>query len=459
MKRDRVTNDHLYDVDHPEVMARREDVGQTGAVLLSARDVELALEGVPIDRSYAHPGAGVVQAAPFCLASYWVAAKRRGIDFRTLSGTGQSDFFLTYVGCLTKQQIPPRTGLRLACDLIEFCTENMPRWIPISIAGYNGADSGLNAAQELGSVIANAIEYLDAIQARGRLTVDQVASRVGGINLRTSMAFFEDIAKLRAARKMWHDLLSERYGVTDERALRLRIHVVTAGSAMQYQQPFNNIVRGTLMALVAALGGTQSLGVSGYDEAISIPSDHAHQMSIRTQQILQHECEGLMEVADPLGGSYFVESLTAELERRAWEFVGEIEGLGGFIEAIDSGWLLRHAGDNQVAEQALVESGERAVVGVNMAPDDVSEFAVDGFAGGADAWEAGMTRLEDLRSSRSAREAATALRGLEQACRSEDNVIPAMLDAVAADCSIGEVGAVYREVFGEWDFGSIFMGS
>ena len=273
------------------------------------------------------------------------------------------------------------------------------------------------------------------------------------------MAFFEDIAKLRAARKMWHDLLRGRYGVEDERALRLRIHVVTAGSAMQYQQPFNNIVRGTLMALVAALGGTQSLGVSGYDEAISIPSDHAHQMSIRTQQILQHECEGLLEVADPLGGSYFVESLTAELERRAWEFVAEIENVGGFIEAIDSGWLQRHAADNQITDQGRIESGERAIVGVNMAQDDVSEFAVDGFAGGADAWEAGMKRLQELRSSRSASAAAAALKQLERTCRSDDNVVPAMLDAVGADCSIGEIGAVYRDVFGEWDFGSIFMGS
>ncbi|MHB8592934.1 MAG: methylmalonyl-CoA mutase family protein, partial [Acidimicrobiales bacterium] len=249
MKRDRVTNDHLYDTDHPEVMARAEDVGQTGAVLLSASDVETALSGVPIDRSYAHPGAGVVQAAPFCLTSYWVAAKRMGYDFRKLSGTGQSDFFLTYVGCPTKEQIPPRPGLRLNCDLIEFCSTYMPRWMPVSIAGYNGADSGLNGPQELGAVIANAIEYLDEIKRRGRLDLSEVARGVGGINLRTSMAFVEDVAKLRAARKMWHDLLVRRYGVSDPKALRLRIHVVTAGSAMTYQQPLNNIVRGTLMAL------------------------------------------------------------------------------------------------------------------------------------------------------------------------------------------------------------------
>jgi methylmalonyl-CoA mutase N-terminal domain/subunit len=250
---------------------------------------------------------------------------------------------------------------------------------------------------------------------------------------------------------MWHDLLRDRYGITDERALRLRIHVVTAGSAMTYQQPFNNIVRGTLMALAAALGGTQSLGVSGYDEAISIPSDHAHQISIRTQQILQTECEGLIDVADPLGGSYFVEALTAELEQRAWAFFQEIQDGGGFIEALDTGWLIARAGDNQLAEAADIESGVRKVVGVNFAADDVAQFEVDGFAGGSDAWEQSMDRIAQLRSTRSDTQVSAALKDLERACRGDRNIVPAMLDAVSADCSIGEVGAVYRDVFGEWN--------
>lgn len=450
MKRDRVTNDHLYDADHPEVEARREDVGQTGTVLLSARDVEVAIDGVPIDRSYAHPGAGVVQAAPFCLSSYWVAASRRGLDFTRLSGTGQSDFFLTYVGCVTQEQIAPRAGLRLNCDLIEFCVERMPRWVPVSIAGYNGADSGLNAAQELGAVLANAVEYFEAVRARGR-PIDDFARQIGGINLRTSMAFFEDVAKLRAARKMWCDLLRSRYDVRDERALRLRIHVVTAGSAMTYDQPLNNIVRGTLMALVAALGGTQSLGVSGYDEALSIPSDHAHQMSIRIQQILQHECEGLLDVADPLGGSFFLERLTMELEERAWAFFDEIQERGGFIATLEDGWLAQRAADNQLAEWGIDGDDRREIVGVSAFTDDVCEFAIDGFARGADAWERAMGRLRDLRAQRDGMAAMAALRRLEAGCRSGENLVPLMLDAVAADVTIGEVGAVYREAFGVWD--------
>jgi methylmalonyl-CoA mutase N-terminal domain/subunit len=450
MKRDRVTNDHLYDADHPEVVARREDVGQTGTVLLSARDVQTAIDGVPIDQSYAHPGAGVVQAGPFCLSSYWVAASRRGLDFTQLSGTGQSDFFLTYVGCVTQEQIPPRAGLRLNCDLIEFCAERMPRWVPVSIAGYNGADSGLNAVQELGAVFANAVEYFEAVAARGR-PLEGFARQIGGINLRTSMSFFEDIAKLRAARKMWAEMLQSRYGIHDERALRLRIHVVTAGSAMTYDQPLNNIVRGTLMALVAALGGTQSLGVSGYDEALSIPSDHAHQMSIRIQQILQHECEGLLDVADPLGGSYFVEHLTQELEARAWEFFEKIQSRGGFISTLEDGWLAQCAADNQVAEWGPDGNALGTIVGVTDFTDDVCDFPIDGFARGADAWERAMVRLEDLRATRDGKAAAAALRRLEAGCLGDDNIVPLMLDAVAADATIGEVGTVYRETFGRWD--------
>lgn len=451
MKRDRVTNDHLYDPDHPAVLARREDVGQTGCVLLSARDVQNAIEGIPPATTYVHPGAGVVQAGPFCVASYWVAAMRGGARLVELQGTGQSDFFLTYVGCLTNEQIPPRAGLRLNSDLIEFCTTRMPRWVPVSIAGYNGADSGLNAYQELGSVFANAIEYLDAVAERGRVPVDRFAKSVGGINLRTSMDLFEDAAKLRAARKLWSDLLEKRYGVTDPAARRLRIHVVTAGSAMAYQQPLNNVVRGTLMALTAVLGGTQSLGVSGYDEALSIPSDHAHQMSIRIQQILQNELN-LTQVADPLGGSFYVESLTAELESRALAFLAEIEKQGGFIASIESGWLQQHAIRNQNDEVLAIENRERTIVGVNAFTEDVDPNPIDGFAGGSDAWELAMSRVGELRASRGERGVTQALRALDQACQSEgaDTVGP-LIQAIDADATIGEIGSIYRDAFGAWE--------
>jgi methylmalonyl-CoA mutase N-terminal domain/subunit len=449
MEHDRNIADHLYDLDHPDVVARHEDVGQVGAVIFSARDYATVLDGIAIERVYAHPGGGVVQHAPFTLACYWTEAGRRGIPLQTLYGTNQADFFLTYVGCITKQQVPTQAGLRLNADTIEFCLEHLPHWVPLSIAGYNGADTGLNAWQELGAVMANAVEYIDAVVARGRHTAAEVAPGVAGVNFRTSMDFFEDIAKLRASRKMWSDLLRRRYGVTDPKAQRLRIHSLTAGSAMTYQQPLNNVVRGTVMALAGVLGGTQSLGVSGYDEAISVPSEHAHQMSLRIQQILQSETR-LTDVADPLGGSYFIESLTAEVEQRAWAFFEQIQKQGGFIATLDSGWMHGRASENQIRLFDEIETGARSVVGVNTAQGDAGTFEVEGFTGTSDAWERGMERLAALRRDRDAPRAREALQALRAACAGSTNVMSPMMDAVAADVTVGEIGEVFRDVFGDW---------
>lgn len=449
MEHDRNTADHLYDLDHPDVVARHEDVGMVGAVIQSLEDYETVLDGIDIASVYAHPGGGVVQHAPFTLACYWSVADRRGIPLAALTGTSQADFFLTYLGCITKQQIPTAAGLRLNLDTIEFCMDRMPRWTPVSIAGYNGADSGLNAYQELGAVMANAVEYLDGLGARGTLDLARAASGVAGVNFRVSMDIFEDIAKLRAARTMWSQLLEQRYGITDERAARLRIHSLTAGSQMTYQQPLNNIARGTLMALAGVLGGTQSLGISGYDEAVSIPSEHAHQMSVRVQQILQNECN-LTAVADPLGGSYFIEALTAEVLERAWDFLGHIQEHGGFLATLDSGWLHDQALQNQASQLEEIESGTRRQVGVNFADGDVSEFEIDGFQGTSDAWERGMERLKRIRARRDSARHHSAMADLERACRSSTNIIPPMIEAVAADATVGEIGDTFRAAFGDW---------
>jgi methylmalonyl-CoA mutase N-terminal domain/subunit len=454
MEHDRMTADHLYNVDHPDVVARSHDVGLTGAVIQSIEDYHTVLDGIAIEETYAHPGGGVVQHAPFALACYWSVAKERGISLERLSGTGQADYFLTYVGCFVNQQIPPHAGLRLNGDIIEFCSAHLPKWVPVSIAGYNGADTGLNAYQEVAAVLANAIEYLDEIKRRGRLSPQEVAWGIGGISLRTSMDIFEDAAKLRVARKMWSDLLRERYGVTDERSLRLRVHVVTAGSAMTYQEPLNNIIRGTLMALSAVLGGTQSLGVSCYDEAISVPSEHAHLISLRVQQILQNETN-VAAVVDPLGGSYYVETLSAELEERGREFLAAIEENGGFLETIRSGWLQRQALENQNRIQSQLESGDRTIVGVNAFREDTgipAPFEVDAFEGSPDAFDRATKRLHELRATRDASAADRALKELRGACGDPSaNVMPRMMDAVQARVTLGEIGEVFRESFGEWD--------
>jgi methylmalonyl-CoA mutase N-terminal domain/subunit len=266
-----------------------------------------------------------------------------------------------------------------------------------------------------------------------------------------AMDFFEDICKIRAARKMWHDLLRDRYGITDERALRLRIHIVTAGSAMTYQEPINNIVRGTVMGLSAVLAGVQSMGISAYDEALSVPSEQAHQQSVRAQQILMHETN-LTAVVDPLGGSYYVESLTAELEQRAYAFLHEIEAAGGFIAALESGFLHGVASDNQVRLEAMLGDGTRQIVGVNVHESDHDPFGIDGFQGSIDAWEKGMERLERHRRTRDGDRAQQAIESLEHTCRSGGNVMESVMSAVGDDVTVGEVGEVFRQVYGSWKF-------
>lgn len=449
MEHDRLTADHLYDVDHPEVESRWEDVGLTGAVQMSVRDTAIVLQDIDQSRYFAHPGGAVVQHGPFANAAYWTVAKRRGHDLRKLRGTGQSDFFLTYLGCVTKQQIPAVTGLKINCDLIEFCADHIPNWVPISIAGYNGADTGLNAYQELGSVFACAIEHLDETTRRGRLSPSNVAHALGGMNFRVGMDFMEDIAKLRVARKMWHDLLKSRYGITEPRSLKLRIHVVTAGSAMTYREPMNNIVRGTLMALSSVLGGVQSLGVSGYDEALSIPSESAHHMSVRIQQILLHET-GLANVVDPLGGSHYLEALSVRLEEETWKFMDDIERHGGFIASLDSGWLHERASENQIALENALLDGRRKVVGVNVHEGEGDPFSVDGFPGVSDAYERAKERLANLRQQRDRRPVVHALKALSWACKRQQNVMPLMMEAVGADATLGEIGDVFRESYGDW---------
>jgi len=449
MEHDRNTGDHCYNVDHPDVVARREDVGLTGAVMQSVRDIDICMKDLPLATSFGHAGGAVVQHAPFALAGYWTVARHRGLDLAKLPGTGQSDFFLTYLGCVTKQQIPTRDGLRFNADIMEFCDKHLPRWVPVSIAGYNGADTGLNAYQELGALFANAVEYLEEIKRRKTMPLENAARACSGVNFRASMDLFEEASKMRAARLMWAQLLERRYGITNPKVANLRIHCVTAGSRMTYQQPLNNIVRGTLMALAAALGGVQSLGVSGYDEALSIPSEHAHQMSVRIQQILQHETN-IQAVTDPLGGSYYVEALTAELVERAWGFFDEIQEQGGFLASLDSGWLHERAAENQSEDFRQQESGEQVIIGVTDHRDDISPFEVDGFMGVDDAYDVALARLQEVRRTRYQAGASKALAELEAVCRSGENIMPSMMVALEAEVTLGEIGDVYRSVFGDW---------
>jgi len=449
---DQLTGYHMYDLDHPEVLARKHDVGLTGPVMMSLKDYEELLEGIPIEKYYAHPGGVIPQLGPFVHACYWSVALKRGIPLNILRGTGESDFFLSYVGCPVKDQIPPRAGLRLNCDLIEFAIKNVPLWVPVSIAGYNGSESGLNAYQELAAVFACIIDHIEELLQRG-YKIDQIAPRLGGVSFSTTMDFFESICKLRAARRMWYKLMKERYGAKDPRSLRLRIHVVTAGSFMTYQQPLLNIVRGTIMGLAAVLGGVQSLGISGFDEAICTPSDLADLIRIRTQHILQQETN-IPAVADPLGGSYYVEWLTNEIEKRAWEYLEEIESKGGFIAVLESEWLLNEAKKGMFEIQRKIASGEFKQVGVNFLrmsrEEEEKYFKIEPYRA-PEAFEEAWERLMALRRERDKKKVEEALSELRKALEKGENVMPAMFKAVQAYATIGEIGNVQREVFGTWE--------
>lgn len=449
MEIDQLTSYHLFDADHPEVLARKDDVGLCGPPLMSLMDYEAVLEGIPIGETYCHPGGANPQFSPFAHACYFSVAEKRGIPLTQLRGTGEGDFFISYLACPIKDQITPAGGFRLNCDLIEFCAQHVPKWIPVSIPGYNARECGITAHQEVGLVLANAVAYIEEILRRGRLSIDQFANGIGGVNFSSGRDFFEDIAKMRAARRMWHKLLYERYGARDPRSLRMRIHVVTAASHLTYQQPLNNIIRTTCYALAAALAGVQSLGVSSYDEALSIPAPEAQLIAIRTQQILQHE-SNITHVADPLGGSYYIEWLTNEIEKRAWDYLTEVERQGGFIKALDSGWMHREIMKGMIEQESKVASGETKVVGVNCFQMEQEPHQVKAFRFNPKVYEDAMSRLHRVRQSREGTRVREALTELERACRSSENVMRPMMKAVQANVTIGEVGDVFRRVFGIW---------
>jgi methylmalonyl-CoA mutase N-terminal domain/subunit len=304
-------------------------------------------------------------------------------------------------------------------------------------------------------VLANAIAYIDTILARGRLGIDDFAHAIAGVNFALGRDFFENIAQVRAARRMWYKLLTERYKAKNPRSLRLRIHSLTQGSHWTYEQPLNNIIRGTYRALSAALGGVQSLGVSAYDEALSTPSEEAHVLSIRTQQILQLE-SNVTSVVDPFAGSYYIEWLTNEMEKQGWEYLKRIEELGGYVGVLDSGWAHREAAKGAMIWEKKIASGETKVVGVNCFRLDQEPHTVSPFRPNPKAWEISMARLEQIRKERDNNKVKQALDKLRRATTTEKNIMPAVIDVARAYGTIGEVGKIWRDVFGTWDVPTLF---
>jgi len=448
MEPDMMTLYGMLDIDDPDVVSRKEEIGLYGATLLSLPEYERALDGIPIERLYCHPGGVGPQNSCFAHACYFSAAEKRDIPLRELRGTGEGDFFLCYLATPIKQPIPPEAGLRLNCDLIEFCAERMPYWMPISIPGTNARETGLNSYQQVAISFANAIAYIEEVLNRGKFKIDDFAHGIGGFGFCPHTDLFEEIALYRAARRVWYKIIKERYGSENPRSTQMRIHVNVGGSTSTYQQPLNNIVRGTIGMMASALAGVQSAGVTAFDEAICIPSEQAHIISLRTQQILQLE-SGVANVVDPLGGSYYVEWLTNETEKHIWEYLKKIEDQGGFIAVLKSGWIHLEAHRGAMEKERKVMAGEKKIVGVNCYQMEEEPYEVPVFRA-PEVYEIAKARNDKLKQERDNQAVQKSMNKFRRACESGENVMPPLMEAVKAGATSSEVGNIQREAFGTW---------
>ncbi|MBZ5641066.1 MAG: methylmalonyl-CoA mutase [Acidobacteriia bacterium] len=427
-----------YDSDHPLAAG---EVGKVGVAISTLDDMEELLDGIPLDR--VSTSMTINATAAVLLALYVAVARRRGIEAGRLQGTVQNDLLKEYVARGT-YIFPPAASLRITTDLFAWCRENVPRWNTISISGYHMREAGSTAVQEVAFTLANALAYCEAAIARG-LRFEEFAPRLSFF-FNGHSSFFEEVAKFRAARRLWARLVRERFGVRDEELCKLRFHTQTAGSTLTAQQPEVNVVRTALEALAAVLGGTQSLHTNSMDEALGLPTERSALLALRTQQVIAHET-GVADTADPLAGSYFVETLTDAVERGAREYLDRIDALGGAVRAIEMGFQQREIHEAAYRWQKRVESGDVVVVGVN-------RFA-EGEAARPPVLRVDETlrreraeRLGALRARRDAASAAEALLGVESAAGSGANLLPPILGAVERLATLGEISDRLRAVLG-----------
>ena len=419
------------------------EVGQVGVAIDSLADMETLFGGIPLDQ--VTTSMTINAPAAILVAMYIAVGDQQRVPRDRLAGTVQNDVLKEYVARGT-YIYPPGPSLRLAADLIAYCTAYVPRWNPISISGYHIRDAGASAAQEIAFAFANAIAYIEAVRRRG-LEVDTFAPRLSWI-FNTHNGFFEEIAKYRALRRMWAKLMRQRFQARDPRAWMFRTHTQTGGSTLMAQQPENNIVRAALQALAAVLGGVQSLALSCFDEALAIPTEEAQRIALRTQQIIAHET-GVTDTVDPLAGSYFVEALTDHLEQRAWDILEEIEAMGGAVAAIERGYMQRTIQEEAYRFQREVEEGKKIIVGVNRFGDS-GEHRTPIFRVNPEAAENQKAKLTGFRARRSGRAVEQALIRLREAALGEENLMEPILGAVKAYATIGEICGLLREVFGEY---------
>jgi methylmalonyl-CoA mutase N-terminal domain/subunit len=426
-----------YDSDHP--LARGE-VGKVGVAIDSLRDMEVLFQDIPLDK--VSTSMTINATAPILLAMYIALGKKQGVEPAKLNGTTQNDILKEYIARGT-HIFPPRPSMRLTTDIFAYCAEQVPRWNTISISGYHIREAGSTAAQEIGFTLANGIAYVQAAIDAG-LDVDTFAPRLSFF-FNSHVNFFEEIAKFRAARRLWAKIMRKRFGAKESRSWMLRFHTQTAGCSLTAPQPHNNIVRTAVEALAATLGGTQSLHTNSFDEAYAPPSEEAVTIAVRTQQILAYE-NGIADVVDPLGGSYYIEHLTDSLEKEAGDYIAKIDSLGGAVVAIEQGYQQREIQDSSYRYQKEIESSKRTVVGVNKFvspyPKIVGLLRVK-----PEVEKKQRERTAQVRKDRNNSNVNQALKRLENVARSKDNTMPAFLECVEAYATEGEICDVLRKIF------------
>jgi methylmalonyl-CoA mutase, N-terminal domain len=428
-----------YDSDHP--LARGE-VGKAGVAIATIEDMRLLTEGLPLGQISI--SMTINSTAPILLALLLSVARERGISWEALAGTVQNDLLKEYAARGT-YVFPPRPSLKIATDIFEFCGREVPRWNTISISGYHIREAGSTAVQEVAFTLANGIAYVEAAISRG-LAVDSFGPRISFF-FNAHSNFFEEIAKFRAARSLWAEIMRDRFGAKDPRSWRMRFHTQTAGSTLTAQQPDVNVVRVALQALSAVLGGTQSLHTNAADEALALPTERSARLALRTQQVIGFET-GAADVADPLGGSALVEEWTEEIRGRARELIEKIDTLGGAVAAIERGWIQREIEESAYQAQREIEERRRIVVGVNSFREEGGE-ATPVMTVDPEIERDQVDRLRAFRAMRDSRRSEEALSAVAREAREDRNLMPVLIDAVAAEATLGEIVSSLKTVYGE----------
>jgi methylmalonyl-CoA mutase N-terminal domain/subunit len=430
-----------YDSDDPHAAG---EVGRTGVAIDSIADMELLFDGIPLGD--VSTSMTINAPAALLLLLYELVAEEQGVSAKRLRGTVQNDILKEYIA-RGNYIFPPRPSMRITTDLFAYCAERLPQWNTISISGYHIREAGSTAVQELAFTLANGIAYCEAAVAAGQ-SPDAFGERLSFF-FNAHNHFFQEVAKFRAARRLWARIMRERFGATNPRAFALRFHAQTGGSTLTAQQPENNVVRVAVQALSAVCGGAQSLHTNAYDEALALPTERSARIALRTQQILANEA-GATDTADPLGGSYFIESLTDELETRALELIGRIDELGGAVAAVEQGWIQGEIDEAAYRYNEQVEAGERVIVGVNRF-DEPESAPVELHRIDPDAERRQLERTARVRAERDGDGAQAALDAVRTAARTDANLLPVLREALRGRCTVGEICNVLREEFGTYD--------